>query len=89
MGKITGFLEIEHHDRNYAIAASCPFRKYHPEVALLYSSFNFPVLACKFPVPSQKFPVLLGREFCCKPLNLLACRRSKSHQADEFDEIPC
>jgi Uri superfamily endonuclease len=23
MGKITGFLEIEHHDRNYARAASC------------------------------------------------------------------
>jgi hypothetical protein len=26
MGKITGFLEIEHHDRNYASATSCPFR---------------------------------------------------------------
>jgi hypothetical protein len=68
---------------------TCPFRKYHPEVALLYSSFKFPVLACKFPVPSQKFPVLSSREFRRKPLNLLACQRSKSHQAGDFDVIPC
>jgi hypothetical protein len=54
-----------------------------------YSSFKFPVLACKFPVPSQKFPVLLSREFRRKPLNLLACQRSKSHQTGDFDVIPC
>src|SRR5262245_21446743 len=40
-------------------------------------------------LPLQKFPVLLSREFCCKALNLLACRLSKLHLRDEFDEIPC
>src|SRR5262245_57916016 len=73
---------------NFFIIVWCPFRKYHPEVALLYSSFKFPVLACKFPVPSQKFPVLLSREFHCKPLNLLAYRLSKLHLAGGFAKIP-
>jgi hypothetical protein len=50
--------------------------------------FKFPVLTYKFPVPSKKFPVLLSREFGCKPLNLLACRLSKSYHAGGFDEIP-
>jgi hypothetical protein len=57
------------------------------------NSFQIPCsplgVQCKFPVLSQKFPVRLSREFCYKPLNLLACQRSKSHQAGDFDEIPC
>jgi hypothetical protein len=68
---------------------TCPFRKRHPEITLHYTRFKFPVLAYKFPVLSQKFPVLLRREFRCKPLNLHACRLSKSYQAGGFDEIPC
>jgi hypothetical protein len=63
--------------------------KHHPEIGLHYSWLKFSVLGFKFPAPSQKFPVLLSREFHCKPLNLLACRRSKWHPAHEFDEIPC
>ena len=42
----------------------------------------------KFPFPSKKFPVLLSREVCCKPLNLHAYRLSKSHQASGFEKFP-
>src|SRR5262249_38819450 len=56
------------------------FRKHRPESCTI-SLFKFPVFACKFPFPSQKFPFLFSREFHCKPLNLFACQRSKSRQA--------
>jgi ABC transporter substrate binding protein len=39
----------------------------------------------RFPVPSQKFPVLLNRDFRCRPLNSHACRLSTSHRAGGFD----
>src|SRR5262245_60592494 len=68
---------------------ACHFRKRHPEINLHYSWFKFPVLADRFPVPSQKFPVLPSREFRSKPLNLLACRLSESRLASGFDVIPC
>ena len=42
MGKIIGFLEIEHHDRNYARAASppqlCPF---YPGCIINLSGYDF------------------------------------------------
>src|SRR5262245_10776808 len=63
--------------------------KRHPEINLHYSWFKFPVLADRFPVPSQEFTVLPSREFRSKPLNLLACRLSESRLASGFDEIPC
>jgi hypothetical protein len=70
---------------------SGPFdpEKHHPEIGLHYSWLKFSVLGFKFPAPSQNFPVLLSREFRCKSLNLLACQLSKSHQAGEFNKIPC
>jgi hypothetical protein len=43
----------------------------------------------KFPVPWQKFPVLLSREFRCKPLDLLVSRPSNSLRNAEFCKIPC
>jgi hypothetical protein len=58
----------------------CVYRKPQPVMTSDLAS----VLAYKFPVPSQKFPVLLCREFRCKPLNLLACQLSKSFKADRF-----
>src|SRR5262245_20690388 len=60
------------------LRTSWPFRKHCPE-SRPATHFKFPALPYKFPVLSQKFPVLLSREFRCKPLNLLACQRSKSH----------
>src|SRR5262249_4160439 len=39
---------------------------------------NFPVFKLEFPVRPNKFPVPLGREFCCKSVNLLLCQLSKS-----------
>jgi len=35
----------------------CPFRKRHPEITLHYTGIKFPVLAYKFPDPSQKPPM--------------------------------
>jgi hypothetical protein len=52
MGKITGFLEIERHDRVYAPVEELCVPKTHPATISVFAS-KIPVPAPKFPVPSK------------------------------------